>query len=62
MVTLDLKKLALPVLKTNTYKLLYSASLALDFDAHFSLTSVACAVGPSFTTFSTGFLFQNLVF
>jgi hypothetical protein len=28
MVTLDLKKIALPVLKTNTYKLLYSASHA----------------------------------
>jgi hypothetical protein len=34
----------------------------LDFDAHFSLTSVACAIGPSFTTSSTDFLFRNLVF
>jgi hypothetical protein len=28
----------------------------LDFDAHFSLTSVACAIGPSYTKSSTDFL------
>ncbi len=33
-----------------------------DFSFHFTITSVACAVGPSVTMSSTIFSFQNLVF